>query len=56
MLSLCGVCEQLLNLLLSHDVEGVVAGREERSAVGLGNDGEEVVAVDADVTGDFAQA
>ena len=55
MVSLYGVGEQLFNLLLSHDVEGIVARREKCASVGIGNDGKEVVAVDSDVPGEFAQ-
>ena len=55
MLSFGGVCEELLNLLLSHDVESVVARCEERAAVRVLDSGEEVVPVDADVSRELAQ-
>ena len=55
MLSFGGVCEELLNLFLSHDVESVVARCEERAAVRVLDSGEEIVAVDADVSRELAQ-
>ena len=55
MLSFGGVCEELLNLLLTHGVESVVARCEERAAVRVLDSREEVVAVDADVSRELAK-